>query len=46
MPKRKNEVVKQIKEASRVRIGKLPSQKIIPNKKRDAKYLKEDQTTT
>lgn len=34
MPKRKNEIVKQVKENSRERIGKVPATRRIPDKKK------------
>lgn len=37
MPKRKKETVKQVKNASRTYIGKLPRPQVIGNKKKDRK---------
>jgi hypothetical protein len=35
MPKRKKEIVKQVKENSRERIGKVPVTRLIPDKKKN-----------
>ncbi len=42
MPKRKKEVVKQVKEASRDRVGKVPATRLIPNKKKNYAPPKEE----
>jgi len=42
MPKRKKETVKQVKNASRTYIGKLPRPQVIRNKKKDSKERIED----
>ena len=40
MPKRKKEAVKQVKENSRERIGKVPATRRIPDKKKN--YVPKD----